>query len=57
MKKNLYALLILCSYPIALILLILLRIVTKENIILDDTSIKMITFSIIIFSVIKYKDK
>lgn len=53
-KKNLYALLILCSYPIAIIVMIILRNITKGAVSLDDTSIKMITLSLIVFSVIKY---
>ena len=55
-KKNLYALLILCSYPIAIIVMSILRTITKGEIGFDDTSIIMITFSLMLFSVIKYKE-
>jgi len=55
-KKNLYALLILFSYPITVIIMTVLRIIFSGNIYLEDTPIKLITLSIIIFSVMKYKD-
>lgn len=55
-KKNFYALLILFSYPMAIIAMIILRTITNGAISLDDTSIKMITLSLIVFSVIKYKN-
>lgn len=55
-KKNLYALLVLFSYPIAVIIMTVLRIISKGEIFLDDTSLKLITLSLIVFSVMKYKD-
>ena len=55
-KKNLYALLVLFSYPIAVTIMTVLRIISMGEIWLDDTSLKLITLSVIVFSVMKYKD-
>lgn len=55
-KKNLYALLVLFSYPITMIIMTILRLISMGNIYLEDTPIKLITLSIIVFSVMKYKD-
>lgn len=55
-KKNLYALLVLFSYPITIIIMTALRLISMGNIYLEDTPIKLITLSIIVFSVMKYKD-
>lgn len=55
-KKNLYALLVLFSYPITMIIMTILRLISMGNIYLEDTPIKLITLSIIVFSIMKYKD-
>lgn len=55
-KKNLYALLVLFSYPITMIIMTVLRLISMGNIYYEDTPIKLITLSIIVFSVMKYKD-
>ncbi len=55
-KKNLYAVLLLCSYFVAMLVKLLLRVVTLGMIYLNDTAIILITLSIIVFAAIKYKE-
>ncbi len=55
-KKNLYALLVLFSYPITVIISTVLRIISRGDIYLENTSTTLITLSLIVFSILKYKD-
>lgn len=55
-KKNLYALLVLFSYPITVIISTVLRIISRGDIYLENTSTALITLSLIVFSILKYKD-
>ena len=54
--KNLYALLVLFSYPITITIMTILRNISTRAFYSEDTSIKLITLSIIVFSIIKYKE-
>lgn len=54
--KNLYALLVLFSYPITITIMTILRNISTRAFCSEDTSIKLITLSIIVFSIIKYKE-
>ena len=56
-NKNLYLVLILCSYPISNILLIILNRITRGQTNINENALTMITISIIVFSILKYKDK
>jgi len=56
MRKKIYPIIILFSYPITLIILTILRLATRGYVDYDTIPIVLITISIVIFSLIKYKE-
>ncbi|SFO18401.1 hypothetical protein SAMN04488695_1289 [Proteiniclasticum ruminis] len=56
MRKKIYPIIILFSYPITLIILTILRLTTRGYVDYNTIPIVLITISIVIFSLIKYKE-
>ncbi len=56
MEKNKYIIIILLSYPIAMLLLLIIRNITFGIILINDTAITLLTISIIIAAFLKFRE-